>query len=216
MSQIFLDPSDHLAPAQTGAVDANVPPRIRRFGRIPDVSTLHPADLVLFSALKPKAGSKIIQRAQEAGGYAPDHATWHHAAVYLGDGLILEALIGGVTYRQLYVYSETHRMRFRRDVNLTPQERYRIAIHSMKRLRERYSILKLPRVWLNLTRATVRPASTIRGTRATICSQLYADAYMETTNRNVCRLGHFTDVPPAELSASSVLSDVHVPWIRVP
>jgi hypothetical protein len=213
-------PQQVLSPADTQVVrdetaDIRVPPRVRRFGRIPDTSNLLPGDVVLFSATGVRLSSRIIQRAQQHGGYAIEHARWHHVAVYIGDGHILEALTSGVKYRPIYPYSGTHLMRFRRDLNLNPDDRYKIAIQSLIALRQRYSLKLLPRVAWNMTRTLWSPAESIRGTRAVICSQVYVDAYMTVTSRNVCP-GLLSDVPPAEISRSNVLSDVHVGWVRLP
>lgn len=214
MQQIVLDPND-TSVAKPSETDHRVPARVRRFGYVPDTSILLPGDVILICATKPAWTSRLIQTTQEAGGgYAPDHARWHHVAVYIGNGHVVEALTSGVIYRKVDTYSGNWRLRFRRGPDLTQDQRYEIAIQSMTRLRERYSLWALPRVGFNLMRTIARPTEPIRGVRAVICSQVYWDAYLFATHRNPTP-GVISDVSPAAISASEILSDITVGWIRL-
>lgn len=65
-----------------------IPKALIEWGRVPDFDVWHPGDLVLVKDKKPDWISKAIQRIQEPG-YGPEHAEWTHAAIYLGDGLML-------------------------------------------------------------------------------------------------------------------------------
>lgn len=213
MPQIVLDPNDTSA-AKPSGMDHRVPKRIRRFGYVPDTSILLPGDVILICATRPAWTSRLIQTTQEAGGYAQDHARWHHVAVYIGNGHVVEALTSGVIYRKLDSYSGNWLLRFRRGQNLTQSQRYEIAIQSMTRLRERYSLWALPRVGFNLMRTMARPTEPVRGVRAVICSQVYWDAYLFATHHNPTP-GVISDVSPAAISSSTVLSDIAVGWIRL-
>lgn len=213
MPQIVLDPADPTSVGQH-ATDMLVPPSVRKFGRVPEIANLLPGDVVLLCASDPPWASRIIQQAQKASGYSADDARWHHVAVYIGDGHVLEALPRGVTYRPLYWYSGTHVLRFRRDHSLTLDQRYKIAIQAMMRLRMRYSKAAIPRIWVNMTRRLRQPANVMRGTPAVVCSQLYWDAFLTSTGRAVTSGPPF-DVPPAAISQSQTLADVAVGWLRL-
>jgi hypothetical protein len=65
-----------------------IPQALKAWGSVPDFDVWHPGDLILTKDKKPDAISKAIQKIQEPG-YGSEHAEWTHAAVYLGDGLML-------------------------------------------------------------------------------------------------------------------------------
>src|ERR1700676_86670 len=84
--------SDGLLPnvAVAGAirVDFELSDGPRNWGRIVDLSTLEPGDLLLFRPVNPESDSisQRITAAQLDAGLHRRHAQWTHAAVYLGDG----------------------------------------------------------------------------------------------------------------------------------
>ncbi|MBF0306617.1 MAG: hypothetical protein HQL41_13315 [Alphaproteobacteria bacterium] len=182
------------------------------FGYFPDIDLLLPGDLLLFMAAKPKWVSRRIQAAQRKGGYPNPHARWHHAAVHIGKGHIVEAVAEGrVSYRQMYHYIGSHCIRVRRDPSLSNDDRYGLAIEALTTLRARYSIGAIPKILAHTIKGLWRTDIHDRSMRPVICSQVYADAYMTTTNRLVVpRTPGY--VIPAALSETPVLQDVPIPW----
>ena len=90
-----------------------------------------PGDLILVSATSPNHIQKAIERVQIKGGYAAEHAQWHHAAVYLGDYGICEATRSGVKADKIYQYIGNHKIRVRRDTSLALNQRWKIAVQAL-------------------------------------------------------------------------------------
>src|SRR5438270_1882627 len=112
MAQKFLDPD----PTKIVAVgnwnpSGPVPPHIRKFKHFPNIDDWLPGDLLLISAIKPGWVSKRIIQAQIRGGYVAEDARWHHAAVYLGEANVCEALGRGVQLNPIFKYVGTHFLR---------------------------------------------------------------------------------------------------------
>jgi hypothetical protein len=174
-------------------------------------------DLLLLSAVRQPLVSRWIVAAQLRGGFDSSHARWHHAAIYVGHDHICEAVPTGIRYGPVHRYVGTHLIRVRRDASLTAVQRYELALRSVVRLKEMYSVLHMPRLALDAAMGFWR--SNHRPTRApsVICSQIYADAYMATTLRVLGPRGDFASgrLVPADLSMTAMLSDVPAAWLRI-
>jgi hypothetical protein len=167
--------------------------------------------------MTPDAAARQIVSAQTRGGYAPEDAQWQHAAVYIGEGYVMEATLRRVRYAPIYPYLGEHRLRLRRPLDLSDDDRWRIAIQASVRANERYgwqSILRLLRLsydgyWIRQRGFPLGQA------RSVICSQLYADAYSRVTRRLVSP--PVAGIPtPAALSASPAFEDVDLSWAVIP
>jgi hypothetical protein len=148
---------------------------------------------------------------------AADDAQWQHAAVYIGEGYVVEATLHGVRYAPIFPYLGGHRLRLRRPLDLSDDDRWKIAIQACVRSNERYamrSILRLFRLsfggyW------TRQRGFAIAYAKSVICSQLYADAYSRVTGRLVTP--PVAGIPtPAALSASTAFEDVDLSWAIIP
>lgn len=212
MPQHYLDPAD---PTFTGvcARTGPMPPHVRLFGRYPDLSALVPGDLILISATAPDYVSRQIVHAQERGGFSMEDARWHHAAVYVGNGRLCEATLGGVQARSIDRYIGTHCIRVRRDPALRPMQGYEIAMQALSRMRWYYSVWTLFRMALQSWRGFYSEPVGLRfaSSHAVICSMLYADAYSVVTQRVLGNAAGATPTP-AFLSATDILVDVVCPW----
>ena len=217
--QVFLDPRD-LTTAGQWKPPVTIPPSLRQFGRFPDVSKWLPGDLLLLSSIKPRRISQYIIHGQERGGYASEDARWHHAAVYLGDGInICEAVPGkGVRYTPIYHYIGGYLLRIRRDPTLTMDQRWRIAMQSLTRLGSSYGfrgILSLIRQsWQGYWQPDNRLPLLVVA-RTLICSQLFSDSYTMVTGRLLVQQPHHGIVKPADLSFTSQLTDVETTWLQM-
>lgn len=216
--QIVLDPADSTTTGQW-TLSGPIPQALRQFGRFPDVRLWLPGDLLLFSAIHPGWIARSIIQGQQRGGYAEEDARWHHAAVYLGDGIsICEAVVTGVRHTPIYPYIlGNYRLRVRRDTALTAEERWKVAMQSLTRLASPYGfsgIVSLARQsWRGYwqSRGSLPP---LLGARAVICSQLCSDSYSMVTGRLLVKTPSGT-VKPADLSLTPQLTDVATTWLEI-
>ncbi len=190
--------------------------RVRKFGFMPDEANLLPGDLLLVSVIGPRHyTANIIRSVQHRGGCSLNTAEWHHAAMYIGDGDVLEAVpFWGVRVSKLYKYTGRHKLLFRRHPNLTLDQRQQLCIKGMRFLTQRYSWAALLQVlghsftgfWNNIFLPFAR--------RAHICSQIYSDSYLVVTN-DILLPGHLGYVLPAHLRYAKKLVDVNVGWVKI-
>ena len=192
-----------------------LPDCVREFGYLPDVRMWRPGDLLLLSAVKPNFMQQRIINTQRRTGYAEEHARWHHAAIYLGERYICEAVPSGVRYRPIEEFVPNYLIRVRRDHKLDIEQAYSVAIRAIMRLSKSYSHWPAVRAWLRSWKPIVFSLDLRVRRRAIICSQLFHDAYMEATNRTLVERVD-TIVLPAELSACSGLKDVKSAWAPLP
>lgn len=177
-----------------------------------------PGDLLLLSATAPNRAQRAIVDAQRRLGYAEDDARWHHAAVYIGDRYMCEAVVSGVRYHPVADLVGNRLIRVRRNSALSQQQRFRVAIRALMRLSKPYDFWSVTLSWLRsggsaFGRAVSREFRVRRD--AEICSQLFHDAYMEATGHALVRSAD-REVVPADLSACDGLVDVPGNWIRIP
>jgi hypothetical protein len=217
MPQKVLLPSTEPAPEVRWIPPGPIPKALRDFGKFPNVDQWRPADLLLVASIAPDAAVRQIVSAQARGGYAPEDARWQHAAVYIGEGYVVEATLHGVRYAPIYPYLGAHCLRLRRPLNLSDDDRWKIAIQASVRSNERYamqSILRLLRLSFEgyWTRQRGFP---ITHAKSVICSQLYTDAYSRVTGRLVTP--PVAGIPtPAALSSSNAFEDVDLTWAIIP
>ncbi len=183
---------------------------------MPNVYEWRPGDLILVSNLKPNFFSKQVINNQSRGGYSGPDSRWHHAAVHLGKGNICEAGLRGVRSSTVYPYVGEYLLRVRRDPSLSIETQFEISQYALLALSAPYSFFEILRLAVKARNGfwnrDHRP-SQIPGARATICSQLYAEAYMKATQK-VLR-GSAGEITPAFLSHTPHLQDVRVAWNKV-
>ncbi|NIE63145.1 hypothetical protein [Burkholderia sp. Ax-1719] len=188
--------------------------------KVIDVDALLPGDLVLTSEVTPGFVASSIRRVQGHGGYGHEHARWEHAAIYLGDGIVCEATRRGVNRQPLSHYVGSHDLRFRRDLGLTSDERYRVAIAALSFSDYSYNLWEIFRLIGVAHRGFGNKSNSVGRSvgfpkRAVICSELFADSYAKVTKRIVGNIAG-GEVTPASLSADDTLSDVSVSWLAIP
>ena len=210
-----LDPSGP-TPSPSGSVTPSgpIPPAVRKFGFLPDIRQCQSGDLLLFSACDPPWISRAIVKAQTRGGYAHFDASWHHAAVYVGQYVICEAQGRKVRISKLYDYVGSHRILVRRDSSLSSRSGMEIAMKAMEQTGNPYGFFSLLELGWQSLRGFWRPLQTLGEQRAVICSKLYADAYAQTTGKLLVS-GKLGIPTPASLSLTNRLSDVNVNWRRI-
>jgi hypothetical protein len=215
MAQQLLDPDkSKITPTGSWKPSGPIPADVRAFGYFPNIDDWLPGDLLLVSASKPGWVSRQIISAQSRGGYSPDDARWHHAAMYIGDAHICEAVGRGVHAAPMFEYIGGHLLRVRRDSQLSAEARFRLAIKALTRMRNSYSRGSVFKLFFQSFKGfwgdSDQPFAPL-GIRAVICSQLYADAYAMATSKLITSTPT-VQVTPAALSETALLVDVPVRW----
>ena len=180
MPQLVLDPSQTGSALIAKSVPNTLPIQVRRFGYLPDFGLWRPGDVLLFSAVRQTRAHQAIVRVQENMGYHPVDARWHHAAVYIGDHYMCEAVPSGVRYHSVVDFVPDRKILVRRDSSLPARDGFRIAIRALMRLSKPYG-------WWSAVLACARSLGTNAGRafsqelrvkgEAVICSQLVREAY---------------------------------------
>lgn len=214
----ILDPSKTFHAVQHPDPPGVLQPRARKFGFVPSLDKLRPGDLLLVSQIKAPFVSRTIRAVQAKAGFDDLDGEWHHAAVWVGNDLLCEAQGSGVRTRAIYDYcAGTHKLRFRRPPDLSDLDSALLALEAALKIRYGYNRRAIFELWLQANTGWGRvngdrpkPLSP----RATICSQLYADAYGLITRRTLDAQA-VLGVTPAHLSASKLLVDIEMQWYAI-
>jgi hypothetical protein len=175
-----------------------------------------PGDLVLSKAISPGWVERRISNAQTLAGADPEHSCWTHAAVFLYEDFIVEAVPWrGVITRTLYSDIPESILRVRRRPNLQSDERYKIALCALRMLGSRYNIDAVLSLGMRSISGLWNRSWVPQMSRVAICSKVFHDAHLEITRTLLkdCPIGDL--VMPAHLSATSDLEDVEIPWLRL-
>lgn len=183
---------------------------------MPNLKQFLPGDLILSREPSPGIIDRSIARAQERGGFSSEHARWTHAAVFLFDDLLLEALpLRGVVQESIYNYLPETIMRVRRDVAASSDHRFTVALRALSMLGKRYSLVGAFGLGRDLLLGLWNKDVLTSNRYVVICSQVYSDAYSSTTDTVLKACPIDTPVTPAHLSATSSLVDVAIDWMKL-
>jgi hypothetical protein len=184
---------------------------------VPDAQALLPGDVLLVTGrgLVPR----WIRKAQEHGGFHPDHARWTHAALYIGRGRLVEATPpGGVRVGLLAGMTFGRELLVRRRLAAPPlqmEQRYDIAIHALTSLRRGYSLGAVPRLaWQAWRRKLWEQDKRPDVGGVTLCSTVVRNAYTTAIYTDLLP-GMISVTWPADLSLTSELGDVAIGWAKV-
>jgi hypothetical protein len=213
--QLIIDPEQHGNP--TGRAPVSIfPPSVRNFGFVPDVRLCEPGDLILSFRRNSGFVDKQIKKTQRSIGFSEEDARWTHAAVFLYEDHIVEAVpFAGVVTRSLYLGIPESVLLVRRYPGLSPDQKYKIALSALRSLGSRYDGMKVLRAGLGARLGGWQRPWFQSERRITICSKVYHDAHVEIHRQMLegCALNDL--ITPAHLSATTSLQDVPVPWLAV-
>jgi hypothetical protein len=190
---------------------------IRQRGFLPHEADMRAGDLVLVAPRRPAWHQKRIVEVQ-AGSYDVASAAYTHAAVYLGDFQICEAVLNGVRVHSILDYLVEYRLLVRRLATVDDHTGYRIAIRAIQRLRRRYSLALIVQIAWQAFRGLHRgrlPGLMDRFAAGvpTICSALCVESIAEATQL-IVKIQNGVPLP-ADLAATSKMVDVNVRWQRL-
>jgi hypothetical protein len=212
MPQLVLDPKQ----TSQATIAKSIPlldPKVRAFGFVPNTDRLLPGDLILYA--QTDAVAAAIERTQRSAGFAAEDSRWSHAAVYLDQGYLVEAVpFGGVKQSVLHGVPDGL-MRFRRIEGLSDIDRYRIALRALSRLGRSYSVGGIPKLGLRMLAGLWQRVAAPDQKGIVICSQVYHDSVVEITRTYLQQCPVDAAVTPAHLSCSPSLTDIDVGWLRL-
>ena len=181
MPQIVIDPQQVGIPEEQVSINV-LPEDVRRFGFVPKFSDCKPGDLILFSRNPPDLVTRFIDYAQRRAGFDAQHSRWTHAAIFLYEDFVVEAVPGsGVRTRSVYSDVPYRTMRVRRQPRLTEIERYKIALRAQRMLGSRYSTMPALQIGIAMILGLWNRAVFPHFRSATICSEAFYDAHAEIT-----------------------------------
>lgn len=198
-----------------GEISINpLPNSVREFGLVPDLAKLRAGDLILFQDLNSSRTGEIINSMQRRAGFSEEHSRWTHAAIYLEDDFILEAVPWpGVRTRSLYPDILERRLRVRRNLRLNQVDGYRIALRAQRMIGFRYSLGRPISLGFEIVRGVLGNSSKVRS--SIICSNVFFNAHAGVTGLFLANCPPDHDVLPAHLSATTSLEDVAVGWLKL-
>ncbi len=213
MAQIVIDPYNRGEPVSESAI-SEIPPNVRRFGYIPNFRACLPGDLILFRNIVPSFSCRCISSAQRA--FADEDAQWTHAAVFLYDDLIVEAVLSpGVRTRSLCTDIPKRILRIRRCKDISEGDRYKIALRAQSMLGSRYSMFSAFSIGWKTHLGKWDPIGVPNFGPVIICSKVFHDACVEVTRALLQGCSIDRPITPAHLSATTSLEDIDVKWIQI-
>jgi hypothetical protein len=130
---------------------------------------------------------------------------------------VCEATLEGVRTVPLFPYIGNHLIRVRRDPQLSGEQRYRLAMKAVLRLKMSYSVGQIVRLYFQSFQGFWNPSFKGIGTfgiGAVICSELYSNAYSMVTSR-IVHDPTLSLATPAALSSTTVLADLQTRWLKI-
>lgn len=215
MPQRIIDPGNAKVAVEPISISL-LPTEARKFGFVPDLAKCLPGDLVLFRDVVPSRGSRLIAAAQTSAGFATEHSAWTHAAIFLYEDFIVEAVPRyGVQTRTLFFDIPSRILRVRRKAGLADTDRYKIALRALRMLGTRYATLSALKMGLRMVRGLWDSDGSPEFQSSIICSKVFFDAHADVTRAFLkdCPVGNA--VLPAHLSATPDLEDVEIGWLKL-
>lgn len=181
---------------------------------VPNFSDWRPGDIVLVRGPKGTAGTMVrLDQALSTNGVIRSSREWTHAAVYVGDGCVIDATYGQpIAERSLWDYCERRAITVRRVRPSSTVTRQDIE-DTANAVR---GFLGLPYGTWDVIFDAIWPRSLpVRSRRSLYCSTLVEAAIAEATQLRLSSLPAHRPMYPAVLAGHPLLLGVPLEW-RVP
>ena len=175
---------------------------------VPNFSDWRDGDIILVHRAADAAGHAL--QAAQALSLSPvtrAGSVWSHAAVYVGDGMVVDATIAsGVSLRSIWAYCQAREVRVRRlsDPSIPATDVDEIALAARRHIGEPYSVLQA--IVSKLVPGTVPTPN------ALYCSTLVGLVVAEATGVDLSSDPDHQPLHPATLAAHVELADVPLEW----
>ena len=233
----LVSPQKHLVPRKeygepyTG-VDCTIfdasalKPTARDYGRMPDVASWRPADVILFCSYgNVTAITEIVRRVQRQRGFDRFHSRWTHAALYIGGGKFIhvtrddEDLENRVGVKDVSSFVKQAHYRVRSPRTLSDDARADIVDFAISLVNNKtYSTMKAVASALESFRLLDERFVTSRELfDGIVCSDVVSQSYDHVIpGFPVFATATHQAALPATLSESGFLADIDIAWCRIP
>jgi hypothetical protein len=222
-----LDPANPVAQVTGSFKKADIPylgSKQFEFGYLPNIKKIKPGDVLLTSSVEPNAAGGLVSYFQRK--QTIHTAKWTHAAVYVGDWAVIEAVpLHGIRLGSILDYVPDHKMLFRRpqvmcggDAHGSEIMGLKIALQAALRVpNSRYGWVKAYEISRNLARKA-RYVFDWRNEETSgnfVCSGLYSKCVSIATGQFLAPASFIEQdqpVTPAMLAGASTLQTLDVGW----
>lgn len=178
-------------------------------------------DILLFAEIEPQFAARVIERFQLRQYSAA--AIWTHAALYVGDGLLIESVARAPTMviqRGVDAHVPESAIVRMHDPRLTVEDRDALVDEANALLKRPYSFPRAAAIGASILtrrRPRSRPAQFARNTvvRGCVCSDVIEMAYNDALGMSAAPDTRGL-VPPAAFYENSALQRCAVTWCRLP
>jgi hypothetical protein len=223
-------PTDTLDPAHAraqAAGAAKLPERFRqriaeqtfKFGFTPDFEALRPADIVLARSRSMfDFGGLLTAHGQRRKGVGARHAFWSHAALYLGNNRVVEAMPPSIRIWNLSDYTPSHFLMFRRYAppraggELSDAERLDVCMEACSRVGKPYARRQVLEIARDAILAPKAKPLDVRTDDEFICSHLIFESFFFAIGASLATPVAASLVRPADLAASPALTTLQIGW----
>ena len=192
---------------------------IRKFGFVPNLNALLPGDVLLVTA--PRSVPLVVRTAQRSYGFSPEHARWTHAALYIGDGQIIEATLSeGVRAKDMIPATFRYDILVRRRLNppLSDAQRCEIVALARETIGKNYgtrTVVRLSGQAVSGGRAGARGHTTPHSGDTAICSGIVQSVYFGGVGLDLVPSLEGDVAWPGHLSETGKLTDISIGWLKV-
>ncbi len=206
MLAVELLSSDNIITPGNAPVETSVPPNWPD-SLCPNFSDWLPGDIVLFRSGRQLKDTAIVLA--QACSFSPvTRAGCHfvHAAIYVGEGDIVDITASGVAKRSVWTYCEHHTTTVRRYGGLDALERNSIAQFALSLVSQGHAYS-----WSQLVGSKLIPGTEPQ-TDGLYCSTLVGLAYQKAAGVQLHARWFYKPLYPATLSEHMVLDKVLLEW----